>query len=53
MQSESESIDWQATGKNSILNVFVFFFVFETPLKDFPVYSDILLNLCISYLQHA
>ena len=45
--------------KNSILNgvtklnllMFFFFFVFETPLKDFPFYSTILLTLWFRYLQ--
>ena len=30
---------------------FFFFFVFETPLKDFPLYSPILLTLWFRYLQ--
>ena len=46
--------------KNSILNrvmkfnlfmCFFFFFVFETPLNDFPFYSPILLTLWFRYLQ--
>ena len=31
--------------------VFFFFFVFETPLKDFPFYSYILVILLFGYLQ--
>ena len=36
--------------KNSIY-LFFFFFVFETPLKDFPFYSPILLTLWFRCLQ--
>ena len=32
-------------------HVFFFFYVFETPLKDFPFYSPILLTLLFRYLQ--
>ena len=45
-------------GKNSILNWVIqldhfmyFFFVFETPLKDFPFYSPILLTLWFRYFE--
>ena len=56
------SIFLQQNGsKNSVLNcimtlspfMFFFFFLFETLLKDFPVYSPILLTLWFRYLQKS
>ena len=49
--SKNSILNWVIMKLNLFMLFLFFLFCFETPLKDFPFYSLILLTLCFRYLQ--